>query len=167
MIQQRIAGSRVLLDPSPDRLGRYLIGRIGALSHQFLPDRPVRMAILAAISHAHHMTIRHPNAARALNLQEKRIDWVFQPRDLQAAPAQRARLDVGARVVDRAILQFRRAGIDRNAEPPGLAGRAVELWLIVAGEQRRGIADQNGPEEQLEIRARAFGAGGCVEGQGT
>ncbi len=114
------------------------------------------MAVLAGIAHAHHPAVGHADPAGPLHLQEEGLDRIVEPGDLEPASGEEPALDLGPGAPDGAVLQLGRTGIDRPGEAGGADGRAIQLRLVIAGEEGRRIAHLHRPEEELEELACGF-----------
>ncbi len=125
------------------------------------------MAVRPGVADAHDAAIRHPDAARALDLQEIDIDGIIQPREFQAPASDGTGLDRLTGMVDGTVAQFGRATVDRVLETPSADGGAIEFGLEVTGEQSGRLADDDRLEKQLEEAARRGVVLRDIGGDGT
>ena len=80
---------------------RHLVRRERADLDQIAADRPVGLAVLAGVADPDQRAVVEADLARALDLQEELGDRVVDPEQLEAAPGQRAGVDL-ARASSRA-----------------------------------------------------------------
>jgi hypothetical protein len=115
-------------------------------------DRPVGMPVLPGIAQAKQPPVVQPHTARALHMQEKGVDRIVHPSELQPEPRQSARLDRGT-VGPRAIKERRwRQRVQRHPERAHRVFRPAQLRFVIAGHQPG--PGGKGPKATLEKVAR-------------
>jgi len=90
-----------------------------------------------------------------LNLEEKRIDRVVNPKKLEATPGERPIFNLSTRIAT-GNSRLRGSPIDRRLVAPPLLPRPVQLYLIISGKQpfaRAIIGDRKRDERRLEKAA--------------
>ena len=113
--------------------------------------------------------------ARALDLQEEELDRIRRPGDFEAAPGERAVLDLGALVIgdDDPVLEaaaarrpgrrggggvdfdeVRRLAIDRHLVAGRARPRAGDLRLVIAGDEGLAVADLGPARTAREAKSR-------------
>src|SRR3989442_1183359 len=94
-------GQRLRMLPPPflDRLHRCSIGRELAALDQHARDRPEWLSVLVGVSDAHDAAFGETDAARALDLQEERLDGIVNEDELLAGQRRCACFDLLSRPV--------------------------------------------------------------------
>jgi hypothetical protein len=86
MVQKFAALDWVAPDPIADHLRRHLMRFKNFAADQFLTDGAIGLAIASAISHTEGCTIGQLDPARPLDLKEKKLHCIINPRDFKTAP---------------------------------------------------------------------------------
>ena len=133
---------RVLARPGPDRRPRRFARAQLALLDEPAADRLIGLLVVRREGDAHDLRRRAVHAgegkpARALDLQQQRIERVAQPCDLAAAQA---------------VLR-RRQGLDLLTRPVGFAGREVGRRRIER-DPKAGPRAARGLDQRLEVARR-------------
>src|SRR5215469_6582621 len=145
----------MLVHPIADRHHRRFGSRDDAPLNQQPPDRDIGLSVLPVIADPRGAAIPQPDPTRALDLKKKRVDRIVDPKELKAAPGERAILDLSSGIA-RGRSGLSGPPIDWRLIAPSLPPRSVQLNLVISGKQpfaRAVIGDRKRGEGRLEEAA--------------
>src|SRR6516165_4684606 len=122
----------MLVHPIADRHHRRFGSRDDTPLNQQPPDRDIRLSVLPVVADPHGAAIPQPDPTRALDLKKKCVDRVVDPKELKAAPGERAILDLSSGIA-RSRSGFDGPPINRRLIAPSLPPRPVQLDLVISG----------------------------------